>query len=357
MRLTPDLIRGAPAYMNPLKERELSLRGYKISKIENLGVTEDQYDVIDLSDNEILKLENFPLLQRLQALLLNNNRLCRIAKGLEEFLPRLVTLILTGNKLTNLSDIDNLSTLPRLSQLSLLNNPVTKQESYRLYVIHKFPKLKVLDFRRIKPKERKEAVKKFGVLEEDIKGEKDSTKTSAKTFVVGDGVPQTQTQTKKKGLTSDQKRKIMEAIKKATSLGEIERLEKILSSGKIPSDFDLDPTQPKETKSVSVSESENNTDPSQTGSKKNPDGDSSEPETKQDSKGTDAKAEKNKGKDSSAGEKEKSEKATPKGGEDGNPVEGEGETEGLADQEADEETDTSTRWEKADAQVDIEMAE
>jgi len=340
MKLTPDLIRGAPTYINPLKERELSLRGYKISKIENLGVTEDQYDVIDLSDNEILKLENFPLLQRLQALLLNNNRLCRIAQGLEAFLPRLATLILTGNKLTNLSDLDNLAALPCLVHLSLLNNPVTKQENYRLYVIHKFPKLKVLDFKKIKPKERKEAIKKFGSLEEDTKGEK-KAKPATNTFVVGDGVP-TQTQTKKKGLSSEQRRKIMEAIKRATSLGEIERLEKILSSGKIPTDFDLDSSQPKEAKSVP--ESENNTD-SQTASKKGED-----LEAKQENKGTETKVEK-KNKDSA--EKEKSDKSK---GEESNQTEGEGETEGLADQEPDE-GDASSRWEKADAQVDIDMTE
>jgi len=115
--------------------------------------------VLDLSDNEILKLENFHLLQRLQAILLNNNRLCRISKGLGEFLPRLVTLILTGNKITNLEDIDNLAELPRLTHLSLLNNPISKQEHYRLYVIHKLPKLKVLDFRKVKPSERKESEK------------------------------------------------------------------------------------------------------------------------------------------------------------------------------------------------------
>lgn len=175
---------------------------------------------------------------------------------------------------------------------------------------------------------------------------KKKAKTAANTFVVGDGVP-TQTQTKKKGLSSEQRRKIMEAIKKATSLGEIERLEKILSSGKIPTDFDLDSSQPKEAKSVP--ESENNTD-SQTASKKGED--SSEPklDSKQENKGTETKVEK-KNKDSA--EKEKSDKSK---GEESNQTEGEGETEGLADQEPDE-GDASNRWEKADAQVDIDMTE
>lgn len=39
---------------------------------------QDQFDTIDLSDNEIVKLENFPYLNRLGTLLLNNNRITRI---------------------------------------------------------------------------------------------------------------------------------------------------------------------------------------------------------------------------------------------------------------------------------------
>lgn len=39
---------------------------------------QDQFDCIDLSDNEIVKLENFPYLNRLGTLLLNNNRITRI---------------------------------------------------------------------------------------------------------------------------------------------------------------------------------------------------------------------------------------------------------------------------------------
>jgi Leucine-rich repeat (LRR) protein len=42
---------------------------------------QDQFNSIDLSDNEIQKLENFPLLPKLKMLLLSNNRLARIAPG------------------------------------------------------------------------------------------------------------------------------------------------------------------------------------------------------------------------------------------------------------------------------------
>lgn len=51
------------------------LSGYKIPVIENLGATLDQFDAIDFSDNEIRKLDGFPLLRRLKTLLMNNNRL------------------------------------------------------------------------------------------------------------------------------------------------------------------------------------------------------------------------------------------------------------------------------------------
>ena len=53
MRFTADLAVHAAQRMNPLGEREVILRGYKIAVIENTGTLKDQFDVIDLSDNEI----------------------------------------------------------------------------------------------------------------------------------------------------------------------------------------------------------------------------------------------------------------------------------------------------------------
>ncbi|PQE26293.1 U2 small nuclear ribonucleo A protein [Rutstroemia sp. NJR-2017a BBW] len=38
MRLTAELIQNSLSYLNPLKERELDLRGHKIPAVENLGV-------------------------------------------------------------------------------------------------------------------------------------------------------------------------------------------------------------------------------------------------------------------------------------------------------------------------------
>lgn len=49
--------------------------GYKIPVLENLGATLDQFDTVDFSDNEVRKLDGFPLLKRLKTLLMNNNRI------------------------------------------------------------------------------------------------------------------------------------------------------------------------------------------------------------------------------------------------------------------------------------------
>uniref|UniRef100_A0A663MY92 Small nuclear ribonucleoprotein polypeptide A' n=1 Tax=Athene cunicularia TaxID=194338 RepID=A0A663MY92_ATHCN len=126
----------------------LDLPGYKIPVIENLGATLDQFDAIDFSDNEIRKLDGFPLLRRLKTLLMNNNRICRIGENLEQALPNLTELILTNNNIAEL-----VKTLYNFYLLcSVLRNPVTNKKHYRLYVIHKVPQVRVLDFQKVKLK-------------------------------------------------------------------------------------------------------------------------------------------------------------------------------------------------------------
>ncbi|KAE8618370.1 hypothetical protein XENTR_v10009366 [Xenopus tropicalis] len=161
VKLTADLIEQAAQYTNAVRDRELDLRGYKIPVIENLGATLDQFDTIDCSDNEIRKLDGFPLLKRLKTLLLNNNRICRIGEGIEHALPNLTELILTNNSITELGDLDNLSPCKHLTYISLLRNPVTNKRHYRMYVIYKIPQVRVLDFEKVKQSEREEAANMF----------------------------------------------------------------------------------------------------------------------------------------------------------------------------------------------------
>jgi len=215
MRITPDLVAQSPQFTNPLNDREIKLRAYKIPAVENLGATQDQFDVIDLSDNEIRKLENFPLLKRLKTLLLSNNLIFRIGEDLKDSLPNLHTIMLANNSLLNIRDLKPFASLPSLRRLCLIDNNVTKQPNYRLHVIHMMPELMVLDFKRIKPHEREAAQKlfadgKMNGLEEE------------------------------KGPTKEQVAAIKAAIQNAKTLEEVNKLEAQL---KATGGADIDPSK------------------------------------------------------------------------------------------------------------------
>ncbi|XP_046550264.1 U2 small nuclear ribonucleoprotein A'-like [Haliotis rubra] len=234
VRLTAELIEQSAQYTNPVRDRELDMRGYRIPVIENLGATLDQFDTIDFSDNDIRKLDGFPLLRRLKSLLFNNNRIVRIGERLEESLPNMETLILTNNGLQELGDLDNLGSLKTLLHLSLLRNPVTAKKLYRLYVIHKCPQLRVLDFQRIKLKERELAAKTF-------KGKKGQQLVSdigkrSKTFVPGEKLPEKRAAAASlsTGPSREEIESIKRAIASAKTLEEVERLNQMLKTGQVP---------------------------------------------------------------------------------------------------------------------------
>ncbi|XP_058485891.1 U2 small nuclear ribonucleoprotein A' [Solea solea] len=229
VKLSAELIEQAAQYTNPVRDRELDLRGYKIPVLENLGATLDQFDTIDLSDNEVRKLDGFPLLKRLKTLLVNNNKICRIGENLEHSLPTLTELVLTSNNIQELGDLDPLASVKTLTLLSLLRNPVTNKKHYRLYVINKIPQIRVLDFQKVKLKERQEAEKMF-------KGKrgaqlaKDIAKRT-KTFTPGAAA---QLEKKKTGPSQADVEAVKMAIANASSLAEVERLRGMLQAGQIP---------------------------------------------------------------------------------------------------------------------------
>lgn len=109
------------------------------------GDSQDQFDCLDLTENQIRRLENFPRLRRLQTLLASGNFISRISPRLGEFLPRLDTLVLAGNRLTTLAEVDALASCKTLTCLSLERNDVARRPNYRRYVLHRFPALRVLD--------------------------------------------------------------------------------------------------------------------------------------------------------------------------------------------------------------------
>jgi len=222
MRLTAEVIQRASSYLNPVKERELDLRACKVGVIENLGATKDQFDCIDLSDNELTRLENFPILNRLRTILLNNNKISYIERGLGEYVPNLETVVLTNNRINNLGDLDALADLPNLKRLSLLDNLVTKKQHYRF---------------KVKKQERLAAAKLFGSekgkkLEEELSKQvtkPEQGKPAAQQIHVPSVVPKVAV-----GYSAQQLDAIKSAIQNAKSMEEVAQLEKALASGQIP---------------------------------------------------------------------------------------------------------------------------
>jgi len=92
---------------------------------------------------------------RLKSLLLANNRIGRIDPQLVDYIPNLTTVILTNNLIQELGDLEPLIKCRKLEYLSLMDNPVTKKKYYRLYIIHKIPSIRVLDFKRVRKTVRK----------------------------------------------------------------------------------------------------------------------------------------------------------------------------------------------------------
>lgn len=239
VKLTPELINQSMQFINPCRERELDLRGYKIPQIENMGATLDQFDTIDLSDNDLRKLDGFPFLPRLKCLLLNNNRLVRIDEFVHESLPNLNTIIMTGNNIQEFNDLDPLTHFKQLHTLCMLVNPVSTKPYYREYIAYKFPNLRLLDFRKIKLNDRKNAQEFFrSKVGKDLLKEV-AKKAKISSAIVGEnklGAGATG------GTVANQAdiQRIREAIRNANSLQEVERLTRILQSGHLPDNFSLD---------------------------------------------------------------------------------------------------------------------
>ncbi|KAF3908070.1 hypothetical protein ABW21_db0204582 [Orbilia brochopaga] len=228
MRLSVELLAASPSYLNPLKERELDLRGHKIPIIENLGVAKDQ-DAIDLTDNDIQQLGNFPLSPRLKTLLLARNRIASIQPTLASSVPNVHCIALQNNNLSELVDLVPLGRLVKLVHLVLLENPVTRKDNYRLFVIWKCPTVRYLDYERVRDAERKAAQKLFGT-------EDDPTPAAAQILGVKSRHFDVSTDARgeknfKTTYTQSEKQRIQDMIRNAKSLDEVARLEKQLREG------------------------------------------------------------------------------------------------------------------------------
>ncbi|KAK4685701.1 U2 small nuclear ribonucleoprotein A', partial [Tremellales sp. Uapishka_1] len=236
-------------HLNPLKERELELRGLQIPVIENLASHQGSYDTLNLTDNSITVLGNIPLSPRLQAIHLAQNNISSISPSLTPNIPNLVTLILSSNAIASLATLVPLENILSLRHLSLIGNPVTSHEHYKEFVVWKVAKgaLRTLDFSRIKDSLRASSTALFvdplTSLPNSLATQLSipttssvpgaslavSTKTGGTTKAssgVGGG--------KGRLMTPDEKKRIVEALTNAQTAEEVRMLERMLADGLVP---------------------------------------------------------------------------------------------------------------------------
>lgn len=232
VKITADLISRSSQFLNPVKEFQLDLRGYKVLEIENLTATNDQFGCIDLTDNAITKINQLPKLNRLRSLVLINNRINKIEPNFSINCPYFENLILTNNKISNITELDNIASCKTLIRLSLVDNLVTKIKYYRQYVIFKMPNLRVLDFQKVKKKERISANELFTskegqMLIEDLVTKKFKTEDNIEYFKA----------LQENYQDENKKKQILNLINSAKDLDQIKKIEKALQLGTVDKEF------------------------------------------------------------------------------------------------------------------------
>lgn len=261
MRLTPDVVAEAPQRLNCLGSRELILRDLAIPAVENLATARDGFDIIDLSANAIASLgaECFPPFPRLTTLYVGSNRIRRIHRGLADSLPNLEILVLTGNVISSVDDLNltELARFKKLYTLSYLDNPVASDSTVRSLLIHQIPTLRFINFARVTRAERQAAIATHGPApvsdnkKAKSRGKRKKAKKpdGVKTFTVGslgDDAAELNGHAPKKSrtdpvsgdsnvprLSKELVESIKAAIERAESIDEVVSLQQALQSGNV----------------------------------------------------------------------------------------------------------------------------
>ena len=182
-----------------------------------------------MSENELKALDNFPLLERLTTVLASRNKISSIADNLADQLPNLESLVLNDNDLASLDALEPLRTLPRLTRLSVQNNPVMHESDARLALIHRLPQLRLLNFNRVRQAERAAATAKFGKAPPVKKRKRAAVANEATAKSNG-----ATSASKRAKLSVAQQEELAKKIAAACSVEEVQRLEAALREGVMP---------------------------------------------------------------------------------------------------------------------------
>jgi len=148
--------------------------------------------------------------------------------------------VLTNNLVTELGDLEPLKELRHLKYISLLGNPVTEKKWYREWLAFRIPGLRVIDFQRIRDKERAHGKALFvtadGLPTALATTISTTVSTHATKTVLTMDEPKAAQNTLKAGrlMSKEDQDKVKAAIAKATSIEEVRRLERSLREGYVP---------------------------------------------------------------------------------------------------------------------------
>jgi len=181
------------------------------------------------------------------------NFVSRISPRLGEFLTGLDTLVLAGNRVSALAEVDSLSSCGSLTCLSLEGNEVTKRPHYRPYVLHRLPGLRVLDGTLVTKADRAEAEAFFRSAEgmallvavrtarEALRAAAPATRgggeAEAGAAAASSAEDEASAAAVAGGLSDREKRAVALLVEAATSAAEVSAIERALKAGSLPAEM------------------------------------------------------------------------------------------------------------------------
>lgn len=265
MKFTPGAVEDAPSYYvdhdngkyNTQKcviLRNLGLEGDDIAMPASLNHLAKPTHILDLTNNDLVFFPDLHHRDDIETLLLSKNRLMVLDAAL---LPsKLRSLSLAFNGIENFDALNPLSHCPStVRDLVLIGNPICHLSEYRQRILALVPSLEVLDFKLVSQAEKAQAVKDHVAVMKKIKEDnRQIHQRKKKALAAGvDGkntfgrntksLTEAAKVTKPRDktievmntvvgkLTEEKKKKIREQLANASSMEELERLERLLTGG------------------------------------------------------------------------------------------------------------------------------
>ncbi|KPI89616.1 putative U2 small nuclear ribonucleoprotein 40K [Leptomonas seymouri] len=174
MRLSIELVRRAPQFTNTLLQREIDLRGLRISSLDEhvLVLLDNSFDVINLSSNALTALEYFPTrivgrgknstMDRVVSLIVHRNDIQRVSvTSCVLALPNVRHFVADRNRFSAVHDLCFLKQWKKLEMVSLEENPVWVENSsnydeakLRAFLVFLCPHLKLINYQRVSKSDR-----------------------------------------------------------------------------------------------------------------------------------------------------------------------------------------------------------